>query len=106
MPYLPTEERYDIERIIPQLSAAILAPGTNTPGSLNFAISSLVDEMVAARGESYGLYDAIMGALECSKREIYRRMVAPYENEKQKENGDVFNKTLPPGQMILTDFNF
>ena len=106
MPYLPKEDRYDIERIIPHLSAAILAPGTNTPGSLNFAISSLVDEIIEARGESYGLYNAIVGALECSKLEIYRRMVAPYEDKKQKLNGDVFNTALPPGQLTLTDFNF
>jgi len=106
MPYLVADERLDIEGIIPHLSKAILTPGTTLPGNINFAVSSLVNEIVADRGESYALYNTILGALECSKLEIYRRMVAPYEDEKQKENGDVFNKTLPPGQMILTDFNF
>ena len=63
-------------------------------------------------GASYTNYNTIMGALECAKREygrregphnvivriaiqdvqddLYRRRIAPYEDEKIKENGDVF----------------
>lgn len=105
MPYLVADERVDIESIIPDLSAAILTPGTTLPGNINFAVSSLVNEIVADRGESYALYNTILGALECSKLEIYRRMVSPYEDEKQKQNGDVFKSALPPSQTTLKDFN-
>jgi hypothetical protein len=36
------------------------------------------------------MYNDVIGALECCKLELYRRMVAPYENTKIKENGDVY----------------
>lgn len=32
----------------------------------------------------------IMGAIEGAKLEFYRRIAAPYENEKITENGDVW----------------
>jgi len=31
-----------------------------------------------------------MGVLECIKQEFYRRAVAPYEDKKKEENGDVY----------------
>ena len=105
MPYLVADERLDIEGIIPHLSKAILTPGTTLPGNINFAVSSLVNEIVADRGESYALYNTILGALECSKLEIYRRMASPYEDKKQKQNGDVFKSALPLSQTTLKDFN-
>ena len=33
-----------------------------------------------------------MGALECAKLELYRRVAAPYEDVKIMENGDVYTK--------------
>ena len=33
-------------------------------------------------------------ALECAKLELYRRLAAPYEDEKRKETGDVY-RSLP-----------
>ena len=38
----------------------------------------------------YEHFNAVIGALECAKQELYRRVVIPYENKKKKENGDVF----------------
>lgn len=40
----------------------------------------------------YNLFNDIVGALECCKLEIYRRLVSPYEDGKCKENGDKFPK--------------
>jgi len=37
--------------------------------------------------------DAI-GALECAKLELYRRVAAPYEDTKIAENGDVYDPEL------------
>lgn len=39
---------------------------------------------------SYQDFNDVIGALECAKLEIYRRMVSPYEDGKKTENGDVF----------------
>ncbi len=38
----------------------------------------------------YKDYNEIIGALECAKLEFYRRAVVPYEEQKIKENGDVY----------------
>ena len=38
---------------------------------------------------SYQTYNDIVGVLDCAKMEIYRRLVAKYEDAKVEENGDV-----------------
>ena len=38
---------------------------------------------------SYADYAEVLAALEAAKLEFYRRHVAPYEDKKIKENGDV-----------------
>jgi hypothetical protein len=40
--------------------------------------------------KSYFSYNEVVGVLECVKLEMYRRLVAPYEDRKCKENGDVY----------------
>lgn len=37
----------------------------------------------------YSDYNALVGALECTKLELYRRHIAPYEDKKIAEHGDV-----------------
>jgi hypothetical protein len=38
----------------------------------------------------YAHINEAIGALECAKLELYRRVAAPYEDEKMKESGDVY----------------
>jgi hypothetical protein len=61
-----------------------------SPGDLNFQITSLVVDYIDRCGESYHTYNEVIGVLECAKQELYRRMVAPYEIKKHAENGDVY----------------
>ena len=61
-------------------------------GELNYVISSLLDEYLAQYGFNYANLNAVVGVLECAKLEIYRRMGAPYEDDKMKENGDVYRQ--------------
>lgn len=35
-------------------------------------------------------YAEVLGALEAAKLELYRRRIAPYEDDKMKAHGDVF----------------
>ena len=42
-------------------------------------------------GKSYSVMNEIVGALECAKLEMYRRIYAPYEDEKIEANGDVYD---------------
>jgi hypothetical protein len=59
-------------------------------GELNYIITRLLRLYVEHRGESYQTFNDIMGALEGAKAEFYRRVVAPYEDVKIQENGDVY----------------
>jgi hypothetical protein len=62
-----------------------------TSGELNYAITRLVDEyLVRAGGVRYGHINEVIGALECAKLELYRRVAAPYEDTKIEESGDVY----------------
>lgn len=61
-----------------------------TSGELNYCISKLIREYYENHGKCYGVYNEIVGALECAKMEFYRRIVVPYEEIKIKENGDVY----------------
>lgn len=63
-----------------------------TPGELNYVLTDCVtdylfDKPVEAH---YADYNEVIGVLECMKLELYRRMVAPYEDVKCRENGDVY----------------
>ena len=66
---------------------------TNKPesaGELNYVITMLCARYLFDNGEGYAAHNEIIGALECAKLEFYRRMTAPYEDTKIKENGDVY----------------
>lgn len=59
-------------------------------GELNFLITNLISNYISFKGEKYQHYNDIIGALEGAKMELYRRKIAPYEDKKIKENGDVY----------------
>jgi len=104
MPYLPKQERIELDSLIPELVDVVLASGTNPASNMNYLIAKISDEIVMRRGERYGLYNSLIGALECYKLEIYRRMIAPYEDEKIISNGDVYHTALHPEQTTLEQF--
>lgn len=82
MPYVDQETRRRLDR-------EGAAPGS--PGELNYAITRLVDRYLAAKGGlRYAHLNEVVGALECAKLELYRRVAAPYEDEKIVEAGDVY----------------
>ena len=81
MPYIKQSDRYELwnydERKV------------SNPGELNYVITGVIHEYLTDNGESYQSYNDILGALEGAKLELYRRRVAPYEDKKITENGDV-----------------
>jgi hypothetical protein len=79
MPYLKQECRESIDR----------GDAPRQPGALNYAITKLILGYWKEHGNYQGIND-IIGALENAKQEFYRRVAAPYEDTKIKENGDVF----------------
>jgi hypothetical protein len=62
-------------------------------GELNYCLTRIVQRFLSGGSggaESYARYNSAVGALECAKLELYRRKVAPYEDRKIAENGDVY----------------
>lgn len=58
-------------------------------GELNFLFTWISLQYLEMQGTSYGRINDVLGALEGAKLEMYRRRVAPYEDLKIEENGDV-----------------
>jgi hypothetical protein len=61
-------------------------------GELNYVLTKIIDEyMVGNGGVRYARLNEVIGALECVKLELYRRVAAPYEDRKMAENGEVYS---------------
>ena len=57
-------------------------------GEVNYTITRILDALYGMGG--YYVFNRAMGVVDCVGREFYRRKVAPYEDEKVLENGDVY----------------
>lgn len=65
-------------------------------GELNYLITKLCDGFLMKTGLSYKNINQVIGALECAKLELYRQVASPYEDFKQKQNGDVYVSNTRP----------
>lgn len=92
MPYIKQAVRKAVDGKIDALAEAIsLAPFTTEPdGVVNYAITRLVQKTMLHQGVTYGELERCVGLLECCKAELYRKGVAPYEDEKAAQNGEVY----------------
>lgn len=62
-----------------------------SPGELNFMITVLCQDYLTLSSRiGYSELNEVIGVLECVKQELYRRVIAPYEETKIQDNGDVF----------------
>lgn len=79
MPYIPKSEqnRVDQDNLI------------TTAGQFNYALNQLISIYIDQNDFNYQTSNDIIGAMECAKLELYRRLVAPYEDKKILQNGDV-----------------
>lgn len=82
MPYIKAEARKRMDRHeVPQ-----------TAGELNYTLSRIMSDWLGIVGVNYqNLHDAV-GVLRDIATEIERRFVAPYEDRKRAENGEVFQE--------------
>ena len=88
MPYIKKDRRTLFDPTLTVLDATI-ERSNPTAGDLNYIITNILDDYVRVKGQSYSTYNELIGMLECCKSEYYRRRVAPYEDKKIVENGDV-----------------
>ena len=70
---------------------ALLPSGNPTStGELNYALTMVIKNYLNNKSLSYQTINDIIGALESSKLEFYRRIAVPYEEQKIVKNSDVY----------------
>lgn len=87
MPYIKQGQR---DALAPDLVRTLWAAHPAlSEGELNYTLTRLVRRWLGDN-PNYARFNAALGVLEAAKLELYRRMVAPYEDTKIAENGDVY----------------
>ena len=89
MPYVDRASRARLRPIVDGLAQTL--PADATAGELNYLFTRLALEFLRRRGVSYQSLNDVTGALHNCASELYRRVVAPYEDAKILANGDVFD---------------
>ena len=79
MPYIKPERREPL----------IQSRDAKTPGELNFLLTREIKAYLERQGLAYQTINDVLGALEGAKQEFYRRVIAPYEDEKIRHQGDI-----------------
>lgn len=85
MPYVTEDRKNDLDW------GNVVA---DNPGDLNYMFTKIIDEYLTRKGLRYEHINATIGALDCCKMELYRRLAAPYENQKIIGNGDAYSVEL------------
>ena len=91
MPYIKQEDRKQFHYLLLPHNA-----GPSTPGEFNYCVSAFADRYLNTYGVTYRSINELVGALECVKLELYRRVAVQYENQKCADNGDVYTETGEP----------
>ena len=89
MPYISKEIREVLDKKIEEIHHLLhsVLYGNEVYGILNYITTRL---LLGTCPQRYHDYNALIGVLECSKLELYRRAIADYEDKKREENGDVY----------------
>ena len=86
MPYIKQSQRDLLDSRIMGLAASIA-----DLGELNYVLTGIINRyMKRVYDRTYTSYSMVLGTIEAVKMELYRRGVAPYEDQKRAENGDVY----------------
>jgi len=89
MPYIKREHRGVLDKDVEELIEALKKIKDNDlDGCFNYTITKIANSLYGGGG--YAVYARLMGTLDCVGREFYRRVIAPYEDMKIRENGDVY----------------
>jgi hypothetical protein len=82
MPYIKKDRRYELNEIV----ELMIEKGVLVDGDLNYILFKFCRDAIAP---SYNNYKNFLGELNECAAEIRRRMLAPYEDIKIVQNGDV-----------------
>lgn len=87
MPYINQDDRPPINQLVQPLIEHLRSlPTDQQDGALNYAVTKVLKNLYPPK---YFNYNRAMGVLNCIQAEFYRRDIAPYEDQKIIENGDV-----------------
>lgn len=89
MPYVDNATRQLLEPGLEAVACRIAKMQSARPGDMNYAISALIKKVYGTKLR-YADYNEIIGVLEDAKLEFYRSRVAPYEDKKILEHGDIY----------------
>lgn len=88
MPYIKQNRRIYLDDVIDDLVRRVyMVEEEDRDGELNYIITMLLRKVYYE--PKYHRYNTALGILEAVKLELYRRLIADYEDRKKEENGDV-----------------
>lgn len=88
MPYIKGERRKAYDAIVEELILLLKhADVDKVDGEVNYVVTKIVKSVYQ---HNYFNLNRAVGVLECIKQEFYRRVAAPYEDQKHRERGDVY----------------
>lgn len=87
MPYIPQAQRAALDVVAESAAREI-----KNAGQFNYLLTKLALVYTRLESPCYMTFNEVIGTLENVKQEYLRRIVAPYEDKKRNENGDVFNE--------------
>jgi hypothetical protein len=96
MPYIKKSQRDLIEKeLVNLISQMQKIPDYDKgkAGILNYITTRLCCAMMGNEIK-YSKINELVGALECCKMELYRRVAGKYEDEKISQNGDAYPNEL------------
>ncbi len=82
MPYIKKEKRLEMDEIVELMKAK----GVKADGDLNYILFKFCKDAIVP---SYNNFKNFIGELRQCAAEIERCLLAPYEDQKITENGDV-----------------
>lgn len=83
MPYIEPERKTILDPYINEVFPQSL-------GELNYCITRLALNWLERNAKNYTNMQNVHGCMGCAQAEFYRRMLAPYEDIKKGQNGDVY----------------
>jgi len=84
MPYIKKEQRERLEYKVNRLSDSI-----ESKGELTYAIYRLTVDYIAKLGRNYHDISEGISSLCDAEFELRRKILSPYEDEKERENGTI-----------------
>jgi hypothetical protein len=87
VPYIKKESRPAIDKLVnPLIDHLKSLPEDKQDGALNYVITKIIKNLYPKK---YFHLNRALGVLSAVKSEFYRRVIAPFEDTKIKENDDV-----------------